>query len=412
MSDAGALSSSLRDAGIALREDVRGVAVGDAAPDCVALPGSIQEVVTVLALARASRRAVLPLGNGTEAACEPPVHPFVVLGTGLLRGIEAYEPADLTLTARAGTSIPELASATADHGQWLPFDPPRLAHRTFGGLVAAGTSGPLSTAFGAVRDHVLGLTLVTGDGRTLRLGGRVMKNVAGFDLVRAVVGSRGKLGVIVSATVRVFPRPELDRVTTVGAASASELMPLARRVATASVVPAGAIVIERPGPGGRSAELLVRVLGAAAAVEVEERKLLGDELGSARSVSGPEAESLLAAAGEAPMSGDIVLRASALPSRLPEAVEELRQALPDPTLVADALTGRVLAGATGSVDVPALSALRRRLLDWGGGLAVARAPAGVERGLGPPPTTAAGSIELALRSSFDPFGTLDPGSPV
>lgn len=108
----------------------------------------------------------------------------------------------------------------------------------------------------------------------------------------------------------------------------------------------------------------------------------------------------------------MVIRASALPSRLPELLGELGRTLPDPTLVADALTGRVFAGCDGPVDVPALGALRRRLLDWGGGLAIARAPVGLERGLGGPPTSAAAAIEAALRSSFDPFGTLDPGRPV
>lgn len=412
MSEADALASSLKRAGIALAEDVDGVAVGGAAPECVALPSSTDEVVTVLALARAAHRAVLPLGHGTEVACEPPVHPFLALGTRLLSGVEAYEPADLTLTAWAGTPVSTLASVTADRGQWLPFDPPRFMDRTLGGLVAAGTSGPLSSAFGAVRDHVLGLTLVTGDGRVLRLGGRVMKNVAGFDLVRAVVGSRGRLGVVVSATVRVFPLPEVDRVTTVRGATAAELLPLARRVATGSVVPGGAILVERAGPEGRSAELLVRVLGAAPVVEVEERRLLGDELGSARTVGGSEAGAALASAREAALGGNVVVRASALPSRLPELMGELGRALPDPILVADALTGRVMAGCQGPVEVGLLAALRRRLLDWGGGLALARAPAGLERGLGAPPTTAAAGIELSLRSSFDPFGTLDPGRPV
>jgi glycolate oxidase FAD binding subunit len=412
VSDTGTLASSLRRAGIALAGDMAGMAVGGAAPECVALPASIEEVVSVLALARAAHRAVLPLGHGTEAACEPPVHPFVVLGTRRLTGVESYEPADLTLTAWAGTPVRALASVTADQGQWLPFDPPCFLDRTFGGLVAAGTSGPLSSAFGAVRDHVLGLTLVTGDGRALRLGGRVMKNVAGFDLVRAVVGSRGRLGVVVSATVRVFPLPEVDRVTTVSADTAADLLPLARRVATASVVPGGAILVERGGPEGRSAALLVRVLGAAPAVEVEERWLLGDELGSARTVSGPAAEAALASAREAALGGEVVLRASALPSRLPELLGELGRTLPDPALVADALTGRVLAGCDGPVDVPALAALRRRLFDWGGGLALGRAPVGLERELGDPPSTAAAAIEGSLRSSFDPFGTLDPGRPV
>src|SRR5680860_1056589 len=105
-----------------------------------------------------------------------------MLSTARMSGVEIYEPADLTLTAGAGTPLRELAEALAPHDQWLPFDPPDADGRTLGGLVAAGLSGPLAAGYGPLRNHVLGATVVCGDGRVLRLGGRVVKNVAGFDL--------------------------------------------------------------------------------------------------------------------------------------------------------------------------------------------------------------------------------------
>jgi glycolate oxidase FAD binding subunit len=154
-----------------------------------------------------------------------------------IAGIQHFEPADLTLTAAAGTRVAEIEEALAPHGQWLPFDPPFAPRRSLGGLVASGARGPLSAAYGAPRDHVLGVTVVTGDGRVLELGGRVMKNVAGFDMVKLWVGSRGTLGVVVSATVRVFPTPEVDRALVLADRPVDELVRVGRLVATAPVAP-------------------------------------------------------------------------------------------------------------------------------------------------------------------------------
>ncbi|HSM61487.1 MAG TPA: FAD-binding protein [Longimicrobiales bacterium] len=376
--------------------------VGGAEPVGVALPASPGEVAGVLAAARAAGVGVVPLGNRTETGCASPALPFVALGTAGLAGIEAYEPADLTVTAAAGTPFRDLVEATARHGQWLPFDPPRAEGRTLGGLVATGAPGPLAAAFGSVRDHVLGLTVVTGDGRTLRLGGRVMKNVAGFDLVRLVVGSRGVLGVIVSATLRVFPRPEADHAWVLPGESLDALIPVARRIATASVVPASAVLTR--GPGG-SLELLLRVAGAGAGVAVEERRLLGGDLGRARRLADDERRARLAA--DAPGEGALVVKASGLPADLADVLADVEASLPDAMWTADVLTGRVRAGTHAAVAPTSLSALRERLRTLGGSLVLERASPQIVASVGV--TGAAGiGAELAasLRASFDPHGTL------
>jgi glycolate oxidase FAD binding subunit len=139
------------------------------------------------------------------------------LETGTLRGIVAYEPSELYVTARAGTPLAEVESALAAQGQMLAFEPPHFgAAATIGGCVAAGLAGPRrasqGTAFGSVRDFVLGARLLDGRGRLLTFGGTVMKNVAGYDVARALAGSLGILGVITEVTLKVLPRP-LDEVT-------------------------------------------------------------------------------------------------------------------------------------------------------------------------------------------------------
>jgi glycolate oxidase FAD binding subunit len=119
-------------------------------------------------------------------------------------------PGDLTLTALAGTSLQEIADATLPHGQWLPFDAFGSTAGTLGATLATASCGPLASSIGAPRDVALGLAVVTGEGTLIRGGGRVVKNVAGFDLVRLNVGAWGTLGVLVEATVRLRARPIAD----------------------------------------------------------------------------------------------------------------------------------------------------------------------------------------------------------
>ena len=127
-----------------------------------------------------------------------------------LSGITEYVPGDLTLTARAGTTLGEIRDATAAHGQWLALDPYGADEGTIGATIATASAGPLSTFFGGPRDLVLGVEFVTGDGVVARGGGRVVKNVAGFDLTRLITGSWGTLGVVTEVTLRLHARPRGD----------------------------------------------------------------------------------------------------------------------------------------------------------------------------------------------------------
>ena len=123
-----------------------------------------------------------------------------------LAGISSYEPSELVVTARAGTPLAELEAALAERGQCLPFEPPRFtATGTVGGMVVAGLAGPARAAVGGVRDYVLGATLLNGKAEVLHFGGTVMKNVAGYDVSRLLVGSLGMLGVLCEVSLKVLP---------------------------------------------------------------------------------------------------------------------------------------------------------------------------------------------------------------
>jgi glycolate oxidase FAD binding subunit len=129
-----------------------------------------------------------------------------LLDTRALSGITSYEPSELVVTVRAGTPLAELEAALAEKGQCLPFEPPCFgSNGTVGGMVAAGLSGPARASVGAVRDYVLGATIVNGRGEVLTFGGQVMKNVAGYDVSRLLAGSMGALGVILEVSLKVLP---------------------------------------------------------------------------------------------------------------------------------------------------------------------------------------------------------------
>ena len=148
------------------------------------------------------------VGGGTKSALSKTGRAENVLDMRPLAGILAYDPGEYTFTALAGTRLSDVQAALAEHGQYMPFDPP-LAERgaTLGGTVAAGLSGAGRQRYGGVRDFLIGVRFVDGLGRLVRGGGYVVKNAAGFDLPKLMVGSLGQLGVLVEVSFKVFPQP-------------------------------------------------------------------------------------------------------------------------------------------------------------------------------------------------------------
>ncbi len=172
-------------------------------------PGSIEEVRSVLADAASARKSVVPAGGGCFLDVGRDIdRADILLRTAKLNREIFYEPQELVVKIEAGMTLGDLAVRLAKGGQELPWDCPWPDRQTVGGAIASGIAGPRRLGFGSPRDHVLGLTVVLADGRTIRPGGRVVKNVAGYDVSRLLVGSRGTLGVIVEATLKVKPLSE------------------------------------------------------------------------------------------------------------------------------------------------------------------------------------------------------------
>jgi glycolate oxidase FAD binding subunit len=177
-------------------------------PDCVVAPSTAEQVAAVLRYSSEHHLALIPRGKGTKLSMgNPPRRYDVALSLGELKRVIHYEPADLTISVEAGMTFGKFQNLVGQSGLWLPLDPRGGAEASIGGIIAANAAGPLRQGFGGPRDMVLGLKIATTDGKIAKTGGRVVKNVAGYDLGKLLTGSFGTLGVIVEASLKLFPKP-------------------------------------------------------------------------------------------------------------------------------------------------------------------------------------------------------------
>ena len=232
---------------------------------------------TVVAAIRESAASQTPLriaGRSTWLDAGRPVRATKELSLRDDAGVVSYVPGDLTITVRAGTPLREIARVTAEHDQWLPLDPFGTDEGSIGATIATASSGPLATGFGMARDLVLGLEFVTGRGDVVRSGGKVVKNVAGFDLSRLLTGSWGTLGVITEVTLRLYGRPRAERTFTIDLPAATTEM--SARLKSIESLPLNPMALELvSGSAARALQLgrnplcLVRLGGNEAAVTAQ-----------------------------------------------------------------------------------------------------------------------------------------------
>ncbi|MGK2935639.1 MAG: FAD-binding oxidoreductase [Gemmatimonadaceae bacterium] len=217
----------------------------------VITPDTLDGISSAVTAAANEGRALRIAGRGSWLDAGGPVTASDVLSLASHSGIVDYVPGDLTITVRAGTPLAEIATATREHGQWLPLDPPGSPDGTIGATVATGSYGPLATAFGRPRDQVLGLESVSGTGEVITVGSRVVKNVAGFDLTRLLVGSWGTLGVITQITLRLRARGDVDRTAAVVIATRGQKLAASLSAARAARLAPAALELLSPAVAGQ-----------------------------------------------------------------------------------------------------------------------------------------------------------------
>ena len=411
-------------------------------PVAVVFPGTAEDASRVVAAAAAAGVPVIPWGGGTQMhlGTAPQDGAVVVVTRRLARVIE-HEPGDLTATVEAGLTIDDLQGALGARGQWLSLDPPFPARATLGGVLATNASGPRRYLYGTARDLVIGMRVAGPDGSLVRSGGKVVKNVAGYDLVKLYIGSLGTLGLIVEATIKLRPRPEADRACwaafdSLGAAAAavsrvmgSDLLPHSLEFLDAGATAACAAALGLPARDGGAAALLIGFDGL--------ERTVAWQVG--------EAERLLrdaGARGVAPLEDGVAQQAVAF-------VRDIRAAVPEPLALArvavlpkevgpyaaaaaqaaraaglrvlttahagSGVLSLVLTGADGTAPgvpamVTALAALRAEAKTLGGQCVVEWAPLAVKEQV---PVWdepgAAGRFMQRIKAQVDPQGIMNPG---
>ena len=199
-----------------------------------AIPTDATECARLLAEATADHRTVRIRGSATKSYIGDLGATDVELGTERLAGVVDHVPADLTVTVGAGTRLADLTAGLARAGQFLPLDPPHADEATVGGIIAANSNGFWRARYGGVRDLLIGTRTALADGTVARAGGRVVKNVAGYDLDKLLVGSFGTLGVIAEATLKVLPLPETSDGLVAGFGRSTEAFAVANTVVRAA----------------------------------------------------------------------------------------------------------------------------------------------------------------------------------
>jgi glycolate oxidase FAD binding subunit len=414
----GLLSHPVREAG---PDD----AVAGVQPRVVVEPASEEEVAAVVSLADRDGLHVLVRGGGTELGLgSPPTGGDILLSTSRLDAVLEHEPHDQTIVVQAGKQLSELQQYLARTGQWLALDPPLPVAATIGGIVATNASGPRRLRFGAVRDQIIGIRVVLADGTAAKGGGKVVKNVAGYDLPKLFCGALGTLGVVVAANFRLYPLTAYRSTVTLDAATREPLCALALKLSASTLTPT-AIDLLGPGNGTPTCVLAARFeSGVEAAVQNQSAALLSlaeDLSGQARVLEAEEeaifwrAADGMSRSGAGSDPGAVLLRVNMVPTEVSAWLGQLESVSAAKGLAtrwrAHLGHGTVYAWIAGDAErMPSsVEELRAAARNSGGSLIVTQASPELLRRLDVWGSVSALELMRRVKQRFDPNSTLNPG---
>ena len=389
--------------------------VGKTPVVAVLQPPTRESVAAMLAWAKERRLTVVPRGGGSKLEWgAPPTSADLILSLARLTEPIEHRAGDLTVTVPAGAQLVDVNAQLAQAGQWLPLDPLAGGRCTIGGLVATNDSGPRRLRHGTPRDLIIGIEMALPDGGLAKAGGRVVKNVAGYDLARLLTGSYGALAVITAATFKLAPVPAASCTVAVGAAGLREMSALAQAIAASPLTPS-AIEIDHPSP-----RLLVRFESTASAAGLQAdqlRDLCARHGATATILSGSlESEAWSTCGAATPDVADALLKLSVLPTDLEDVLSVVGREAQERSL-AWKVFGRAtlgvlfcrLGGSPGQIAGLGLK-LRAAVASRSGRVVLLAASPEVKAAVSPwGDTTSAGRVMRAVKAQFDPLGMLCPG---
>jgi FAD/FMN-containing dehydrogenase len=323
------------------------------------------------------------------------------VSTRALDQVVSVSPADLVATVQAGAPLEALRRRLADEGMWLAIDPPGRPDRTVGSMVATATAGPIRQGFGTVRDHILGCTVATGDGRLVKAGGRVVKNVAGYDLTKLQVGGFGGFGIIADLHLRLRALPRAD-VTLVAHGARDALSSAARELIAASLQP-GALELLSPALAAEADWVLAaRFVGTDAAVQADVRRLGTESEVTWQPLAPEKTAAFWGLVARGSLGGPITLRLGVLGDGVDETLDLLAHDLDEGLVSAGPGAGVIRWTGDGPPD--RLRALRRAAAAREIPMTLERAPWPIRRALGHfgAYREGVGQVVARLRDSFDP----------
>jgi glycolate oxidase FAD binding subunit len=401
--------------------------VGDERERAVAFPRNIEELSEMMRLASGEGWRVIPAGAGTwlEMGARPTRFDLVVSTAKMNRALE-YEPADLTATVEAGAPLAAFNRKAAEDRQFIPLDPFGDDRSTVGGVIATASAGPLRCAYGTPRDWLIGVAVVHADGRITHAGGKVVKNVAGYDLCKLYVGSFGTLAMIAEASFKLRALPPCEKTVVFYSRDAESLCSLVARITDSDVQPAAMELISpydgAPPPlDSEHFALALRFLNEAETIDwqVEEAARLGSGVRHT-TLSEADAGAFWRAYHESETSprAEFILKLSALPADLNALIADINRAMPRTRLRGHAANGvvrlhgdaRGLDGLRAEERLGKLAEMRRLAQARGGQMLILRAPDEIKSQIDvwgeAGPTE---GLMRALKEKFDPNRLLNPG---
>ena len=392
-----------------VREATAEDAVEGVEPSLVVEPGSVEEASELMRLAAREGLVVAPRGGGTKMYIgDPPTALDLIVSTARMNEIIEHVPGDQVVRVQAGIGLGELQDHLSGTEQMLAIDPPE-GESTIGGIVAANSSGPRRFRYGTIRDLIIGITVVLHDGTVAKAGGKVVKNVAGYDLSKLFTGSLGTLGIIATANFRLHPIPEAARTVAVEVESPQAAGEAAQAIVH-SQVEATAVELHWE-EDSRLLAVLVESIPAGVEAKAEMTSFLLRPYGEVRELSEEEVEHL-------PAAGEVVVKIAAPPADLASVLGSVllaaeRRGLAHPRLTGHAASGVTFAALSGGEEEARtlfVEELREIWVRRGGSVTLQRAPLALKNRVG---TWDNGGDYLGLirrvKEKFDPRGGLNPG---